>query len=61
MFSLLLPVQLCTIITLEPCTLNAEFQHFIPRFIIISLVCGEVPLKEGVGGEGRPKDRVKTR
>jgi hypothetical protein len=28
-----------TIITLEPCALNAEFQHFIPRFNKISLVC----------------------
>jgi hypothetical protein len=38
-----------TIITLEPCALNAEFQHFIPRFNKISLLCR--PLKERIGGE----------
>jgi hypothetical protein len=39
-----------TIITLEPCALNAEFQHFIPRFYKISL------LKEGIEGvKGGPK------
>jgi len=43
-----------TIISLEPCALNAEYQHFILRFIKLSL-----PLKEGIGGERRPKDRVK--
>jgi len=44
-----------TIITLEPCALNAEFQHFIPRFNQISL------LKEGIGGERRPKEAVSLR
>jgi hypothetical protein len=27
-------------ITLEPCPLNAEYQHFILRFIKMSLLCG---------------------
>jgi hypothetical protein len=31
-------VYTAIIITLEPCTLNAEFQHFIPRFNKISLL-----------------------
>jgi hypothetical protein len=46
-----------TIIALEPCALNAEFQHFIPRFNKISLLCR--PLKEGIGGEreGDVKDK----
>ncbi len=45
------PLTTCTttIITLEPCALNAEFQYFIPRFIKISLLCR--PLKEGIGDE----------
>ncbi len=35
------PTCTTTIITyLEPCALNAEFQHFIPRFNKISLLCG---------------------
>jgi hypothetical protein len=58
-----------TIITLKPRTLDAEFQHFIPRlaefqhFIprfnkkILSL---RTSLKEAIGGEIRPEDRVKT-
>jgi len=37
-FSLLLHVGLRQI-TLEPCALNAEFQHFILRFNKISLLC----------------------
>jgi len=36
-FSLLLPVQLLNY--LKPGALNAEFQHFIPRFNKISLLC----------------------
>jgi hypothetical protein len=48
-----------TIISLEPCALNAEYQHFILRFIKMSLLCGYF-VKEGIGGERRPKDRVKT-
>jgi hypothetical protein len=38
------PICTTTIITLEPCALNAEFQHFIPRFNKTS------SLKEGIGG-----------
>jgi hypothetical protein len=37
------------IIVLEPCALNAEFQHFIPRFNKNFLTL-RIPLKEGVGG-----------
>jgi hypothetical protein len=29
-----------TIVTLEPCALNTEFQHFMLRFNKISLLCG---------------------
>ncbi len=32
------PTCTATIIPLEPCALNAEFQHFIPRFNKISLL-----------------------
>jgi hypothetical protein len=38
-----------TIIPLEPCALNVEIQHLL------------IPLKEGLGGERRLKDSVKTR
>jgi hypothetical protein len=48
-----------TIISLEPCALSAEYQHFILRFIKMSFTLW-IPLKEGIGGERRPKDRVKT-
>jgi hypothetical protein len=34
------PAYTTTIIILEPCALNAEFQHFIPRNNKISLLCG---------------------
>jgi hypothetical protein len=37
---------------LEPCALNAEFEHFIPRFNKISLLC-ETSLKEWIRGEDR--------
>jgi len=33
-FSLFLLLVKTTIITLEPCALNANFQHFIPRFFL---------------------------
>jgi hypothetical protein len=33
------PKSRTTIITLEPCALNAEFQHFILRLNKISLLC----------------------
>jgi hypothetical protein len=46
-FSLLLPVQF-TLITLQPCALNAQFQHFILRFNKISLLL-RIPLKGGIG------------
>jgi hypothetical protein len=29
-----------TITSVEPCALNAEFQHFILRFYKMSLLCG---------------------
>jgi hypothetical protein len=55
-----------TIIPLEPYALNAEiqhfrteFQHFILRFNK-NLLTLWIPLKEGLRGERRPKDRVKT-
>ncbi len=43
------PTCTTTIITLEPCALNAEFQHFIPRFNKNFLPLG-TSLKEGIGG-----------
>jgi hypothetical protein len=43
----------------EPHALNAEFQHFIPRFNKTSLLCGPHS-KRGYGGEKSPKDSVKT-
>jgi len=50
------PTCKATIINLEPCALNAEFQHFILRFNKISLLYG-YPQRR-VWGERRPKDRV---
>jgi hypothetical protein len=44
---------------LEPCALNAEFQHFIPKSLIKLPYFAD--LTQGIGGEKRPKDRVKTR
>jgi hypothetical protein len=44
---------------LEPCALNAEFQHFTPKFNKTSLFCGPHS-KRGIGGEKRPKDKAKT-
>jgi hypothetical protein len=44
---------------LKPCALNAEFQHFIPRYNKIPY-SKRTSLKEGVGGEKRPQDKVKT-
>jgi hypothetical protein len=55
-FSLLLLVK-ATIIGLEPCALNADFQHFIPIVNKISLLYGDT-LEWWVWVEGRPKDRV---
>jgi hypothetical protein len=39
---------------LEPCALNAEFQHYIPRFNKISLLWGPY-WKRGQGVKGGPK------
>ncbi len=50
------PTCTATIMSLQPCALNAHFQHFIPRFNKISLLYG-YPWKKGLG-ERRPKDRV---
>jgi hypothetical protein len=56
-----------TVISLEHRTLNAEFQHFILSCSILcwdlikmSLLCGYRWERESIGGERRPKDRVKT-
>jgi hypothetical protein len=48
-----------TIISFELCALNAGFQHFIMRFNKNVFTLG-IPLKEGIGDDKRPKDRVKT-
>jgi hypothetical protein len=51
------PTCTTTIITLEPCALNAAFQHFISRFNNISLLCryhrkrGLGPKAEEIRGE----------
>jgi hypothetical protein len=49
------PTCKVTIISLEPCALNAYFQHFIPRFNKIPTLW--IPLKKGLC-ERRLKDRV---
>jgi len=46
-----------TIISLKPRAFNVELEHFILRFNKMTL---RIPLKEGIRGERRPKDRVKT-
>jgi hypothetical protein len=51
------PTCTTTIVTLEPCALNAEFQHFLLRFNKNFLTL-RISLKEGTKGETRPKDRV---
>jgi len=48
------PTKTTTIISHEPCALNAEFQHFIPRFNNISLLCG-YRWKRGLVVKGGPK------
>jgi hypothetical protein len=45
-----------TIISLEPCALNADFQHFIPRSNKFPYFM-DTPERR-VWGERRPKDRV---
>jgi len=66
-FSLAPPLQhyntsKATIISLEPCALNADFQHFIPRFSKISLLYG-YPWKKGLGWKEaqRQGDFTKTK
>jgi hypothetical protein len=66
------PNCITTLISLGPCALNAEFQHFILRFSKMSLLCeyhdvGQKAEKgiadtteRGDGGQRRPNDRVKT-
>jgi hypothetical protein len=48
---------LAIMISLEPCALNADFQHFIPRFNTISFFYG-YPWKKGLGVKEGPKDKV---
>jgi len=48
---------------LEPCALDGQVQHFIPKFNKTSLLCGPHS-KEGLGGENRPwtgEDRMTLR
>jgi hypothetical protein len=44
---------------LEPCALNAEFQHFISYSYNKTSYFADL-IKEGTEGEKWPKDRVKT-
>jgi hypothetical protein len=44
-------------IILEPCALNADFQHFIPRLSKISLLYGYT-IERKVWNERRPTDKV---
>jgi len=44
-----------TIINLEPCALNADFQHFIPRFNKNSLLYGYPCKQAGFGVKGGTK------
>jgi hypothetical protein len=46
---------------LEPCALNAEFQHIIPRFNKTSLLCGPPSKRVVKGGERKGEDRVTLR
>jgi len=48
------PTYKATIISLEPCALNADFQHFIPIFNQF-LKKLWITLKEGFGVRGGPK------
>jgi hypothetical protein len=50
------PICKAIIISLEPCALNVELQHFIPKFNKISLLYGCPQIR--VWGERRPKDKV---
>jgi len=51
-----LGIQLVNILA----ALNAKFQHFKPKFNKTSLFLW-TSLKEGIGDEKRPKNKVKTR
>ncbi len=53
--SITAPTCKATIISLEPCALNADFQHFIPRFN--KNFCFMDTPERRVGGERRPKGR----
>ncbi len=53
-YSITVPTYKDTIISLEPCALNAYFQHFIPRFNQNFLNLW-MTLKEGFGVKGGPK------
>ncbi len=46
------PTCTSTITILEPCALNAEFQHFIPKFNKNFLTL-QIPLKERIVGKSR--------
>jgi len=52
------PCSTCTtiIITLEPCALMLSFR--ISSWDLINFLTLRIPLKEGIGGKRRPKDRV---
>ncbi len=52
------PACKATIISLEPYALNADFQHFIPKFNKIFLLYGYPFERRSFGGERRPKDKV---
>jgi len=59
----ILTARICrtAIVTLKPCALNPEFQHFILRFVKNFLTLW-IPLKEGIGGwkeaQRQGEDRV---
>jgi predicted naringenin-chalcone synthase len=49
-----------TIISLELCALNAEFQHFIVRLNKNIFYFADTTERGDRGGDMKPKDRVKT-
>jgi hypothetical protein len=55
------PTCRTTIITLEPCALNAEFQHFMLGFNKISLLCGYLWSERGDSGWKQRGKGVKER
>jgi hypothetical protein len=54
------PICKATIISLEPCALNAEFllSFSISFPDLMSFLTWWIPLKDRFGGERRPKERV---